>query len=101
LNVQAGVTASNKRPLLFFVLSEHSLRLWLLHRSFRRLQSMEPMQQVTRLRSVRLQQPSNSQAAAAAGRSSAALLDVRLAEETASQQAEHLVEMALAARDGS
>jgi hypothetical protein len=70
-----------------------------------RLQSMEPMQQVTRLRSVRLQQPSGSQAAAAAAgggaSGAAALLDVRLAEEAAGQQAEQLVEMALAAREGS
>jgi hypothetical protein len=59
---------------------------------------MQPMQQVTRLRSVRLQQPSDSPTAAVAAGSGggfgAALLDVRLAEEAARQQAEHLVEMA-------
>ncbi|KAF6262864.1 hypothetical protein COO60DRAFT_551533 [Scenedesmus sp. NREL 46B-D3] len=67
------------------------------------LQSMEPMQQITRLRAVRLQQSSSSQTAAAAGGvgSGAALLDVRLAEEAAMQQVEQLVAMALAARAGS
>jgi hypothetical protein len=63
---------------------------------------MEPMQQVTRLRSVSLQQPSGSATASAAGGGSGAvLLDVLLAEEAALQQAEQLVEMALAAREGS
>jgi hypothetical protein len=69
-----------------------------------RLQSMEPMQPVTRLRAVRLQQPSSSSSSssssAAGGTSSpAVLLDVRLAEEEAAQQAGLLVEMALAARE--
>uniref|UniRef100_A0A383VM11 Uncharacterized protein n=1 Tax=Tetradesmus obliquus TaxID=3088 RepID=A0A383VM11_TETOB len=66
------------------------------------LLAMDPMQPVTRLRSVRLQQPSGSPAASAAGGGSgAALLDVRLAEEEAARQAQQLVELALAAREGS
>lgn len=51
---------------------------------------MEPVQQVQRFRAVRLPKP---------GEGSEVLLDVSLAADVAAQQAEQLVNMAMAARE--